>query len=69
MSKKNSSAILKDIFNTNKEFLNIYKSFKKKLDKLAYKKFLVAVSGGADSLALTILAKIYGNEKKTKVVK
>ncbi len=68
MSKKNSSVILKDIFNTNKEFLNIYKSFKKKLDKLAKKKFLVAVSGGADSLALTILAKIYGNEKKIKVL-
>ena len=67
MSKKNSSVNLKNLLGSKKEFLDIYKTFKSKLEKLRKKKIVVAVSGGSDSLALTVLAKIYGFEKNIKI--
>ena len=66
MSLKNSSAknkiprLLKDHLN-DKKINNIYKSFEKSLD--TNKNFVVAVSGGSDSLALAFLAKIYSLKK------
>ena len=62
MSKKNSNVILKNCFKNNEELSHIYSSFKKKLNSLKKKIFLVAVSGGPDSLALTALSKAYSYE-------
>ena len=67
MSKKNSNVIHKKGFKNYKELLEIYSSFKKKLKLLKKKSFLVAVSGGPDSLALTAMAKAYSYENKCKV--
>ena len=67
MSKKNSNVILKDRFKNYQELFHIYYSFKKKLDSLKKKTFLIAVSGGPDSLALTALAKSYSYENKCKI--
>ena len=66
MSKKNSSAILKEGFKGNAELSKIYLNFKSKINNIKKKTFLVAVSGGPDSLALAALAKSYTNEKKIK---
>ena len=66
MSLKNSSAknkiprLLKDHLNDRK-INQVYKSFEKSLD--TNKNFVVAVSGGPDSLALAFLAKIYSLKK------
>ena len=57
MSKKDSNVILKNCFKDYTELFYIYSSFKKQLDLSKKKTFLVAVSGGSDSLALTALAK------------
>lgn len=46
----------------NKRIKNIYKSFEKSLN--INEDFIVAVSGGPDSLALAFLAKIYSIKKK-----
>ncbi len=59
MSKKNSNAILKSQFKNFKNLKEIYLNFKIKLLKLRGKSFLVSVSGGPDSLALTALTKSY----------
>jgi tRNA(Ile)-lysidine synthase len=59
MSKKNSSVNLKDLS-------NIFTNFKSKLNKLNKKSYVVAVSGGPDSLALVALTKFYSNEIKSK---
>ena len=59
MSKKNSNVILKNGFKDYKELSHIYYSFRKKLNFFKKKIFLIAVSGGPDSLALTALAKSY----------
>ncbi len=67
MSKKNSNVILKDCFKNNEELSHIYSSFKKKLKSLKKNFFLVAVSGGPDSLALTALSKAYSYENKCKI--
>ena len=48
----------------NKKILQIYKNFEKSLD--IKKDFIVAVSGGPDSLALAFLAKIYAYRNKVK---
>ena len=62
MSLKNLSAkikipkLLKNKLN-NKRVIQIYKKFEKSLD--IKENFVVAVSGGPDSLALAFLAKIY----------
>ena len=67
MSKKNSNVILKEGFKSHEELSLIYRSLKKKLDYSKKKKFVVGVSGGPDSLALTALTKAYSLEKKCKI--
>ena len=67
MSKKNSSVILKNRFNNYEELSHIYSTFEKKLNSYKKKTFLIAVSGGPDSLALTALAKSYSYENKCKI--
>ena len=67
MSKKNSNVILKDCFKNYEELSRIYLSFKKKLNSFKKKFFLIALSGGPDSLALTALAKAYSYENKCKI--
>ena len=67
MSKKSSSVILKNHFENSTELSEIYFSFKQKLSKFKKQSFLIAVSGGPDSLALTALAAAYNNEKKCKI--
>ena len=66
MSKKNSSVILKNNFKDHKEVLELYYKFKKKLSTLRNKSFVVAISGGPDSLALAALTKSLNYEKKIK---
>ena len=67
MNKKNSSAILKNQFKDYTELSKIYSAFSKKIKNLKKNFFLVAVSGGADSLALTALIKSYSYKNKCKV--
>ena len=67
MSKKNSNVILKNGFKNYEELSHIYFTFKKKLNSFKKKAFLIAVSGGPDSLALTALAKSYSYENKCKI--
>ena len=64
MSKKNSSAILKSGFKDLKDSFKVYLNFRNKILKLKKKSFLVAVSGGPDSLALVALSKALSYEKK-----
>ena len=68
MRKKDLSVLkLKDL-NLNKKILPIYSNFKTQLEKNIKKNiFLVAVSGGPDSLALSALSQQYIIEKKTKL--
>ncbi len=66
MSKKNSNVNLKDGFKDFKDLSKIFFNFKKKLDILNKKKYVVAVSGGPDSLALVALTRSYSFFKKTK---
>ena len=67
MSLRNSNAttkipkLLRDNLN-NKRINKIYKSFENSLN--IKNNFAIAVSGGADSLALSFLAKIYSIKKK-----
>ena len=66
MSPKNLSAIkipkiLKEKL-SNKKIFKLYKIFEKDLD--IQEKFAVAVSGGADSMALAYLTKIYSIKRK-----
>ncbi|MDC0529696.1 tRNA lysidine(34) synthetase TilS [Pelagibacteraceae bacterium] len=66
MSKKNSSVNLKNGFRDLKDLSSIFINFKNKLSKLRNKSYVVAVSGGPDSLALAALTKAYSYEKKSK---
>ena len=66
MSKKNSSVNLKNELRNFKDLSKIFLSFKNKLDSLNKKSYLIAVSGGPDSLALAALSKAYSNIRKTK---
>ena len=67
MSRKNSNVNLKNGFQDYKDLSKIYLNFKKKLDLLSKKNYVVAVSGGPDSLALVALSKEYKfYKKKTK---
>ena len=66
MSKKNSSVNLKNGFKKFNDLSSVYLNFKNKLETLNKKKYLVAVSGGPDSLALAALSKAYSYENKTK---
>ena len=59
MSKKNSSVNLKKCFEGIERFSNIYQDFKRKLARFKTNSFLVAISGGPDSLALAALIKNY----------
>ena len=65
MSKKNSSVLNLKKLNLKIKNSFIYSNFKSYLEKVIKKKpYLVAVSGGPDSLALTVLSKIFSIEKK-----
>ena len=66
MSKKNSSVILKTRFKDYKELYDIYSLFKKRINASRKKSFLIAISGGPDSLALAALTKAYSHENKCK---
>ena len=66
MSKKNSSVNLKNGFKDYKDLSPLFLNFKNKLNSLNKKKYLVAVSGGPDSLALVALTKAYTFCKNTK---
>ncbi len=66
MSKKNLIANPKNEFNYSKDLSSIFLKFKIKLDALNKKKYLVAVSGGPDSLALAALTKFYSYYKRSK---
>ncbi len=66
MSKKNSNVSLKNQFKDIKELNEVFLHFKNKLKKFKKKSFLVAVSGGPDSLALAALSKAYEYQNKTK---
>ena len=66
MSKKNSSVNLKNGFKDYKDLSAIFLNFKNRLNSLKKKKYLVAVSGGPDSLALVALTIAYTFSKKTK---
>jgi tRNA(Ile)-lysidine synthase len=65
MSKKNSNVNLKNFFKDFKDLSKIYTDFKKKLDTLNKKKYLVAISGGPDSLALAALSKSYSYQNNS----
>ena len=67
MSKKNSSVILKNQYKDYKDLSNIYSLFSSKIKNLKKNLFLVAVSGGPDSLALTALIKSYSLKNTCKV--
>jgi len=66
MSKKNSSVNLKNGFKDFKDLSNIFLDFTNKLGALKKKKYVVAVSGGPDSLALAALTKAYSFSNKVK---
>ena len=66
MSKKNSNVILKNQLNDFDDLSKIYKNFRNKIKSLKTKSFVVAVSGGPDSLALVALTKALSYEYKFK---
>jgi tRNA(Ile)-lysidine synthase len=66
MSKKNSNVSLKNDFEGFKDLSDIFINFKNKLNSLKKDKYVVAVSGGPDSLALVALTKAYMFHRKTK---
>ncbi len=69
MSRKNLNVLKKSLkFSkkiTDKKILKIFQNFELSLD--LKEKFLVAVSGGPDSMALAYLSKIYSQKKKLRV--
>tara|TARA_B100000963_G_scaffold225930_1_gene197109 strand:- start:1907 stop:2920 length:1014 start_codon:yes stop_codon:yes gene_type:complete len=65
MSKKNSNVNLKNGFKDFKDISNIFSNFRRNLNSLNKKKYVVAVSGGPDSLALVALTQYYKFYKKT----
>ena len=67
MSKKNSNVILKQEFKNYKDLSNIYISLSGQLNFFKKKLFLIAVSGGPDSLALAALVKAYSDNNNCKV--
>jgi len=66
MSKKNSSVNLKNGFKDFKDLSKVFSNFKLKLNALNKKKYVVAVSGGPDSLGLVALTQAYKYQKETK---
>ena len=67
MSKKNSSVILKEEFKDYKDLNHIYSAFSRRMNFFKKKVFLIAVSGGPDSLALAALAKAYNFKNRCKI--
>ena len=67
MNKKNSSVILKKTFKNYEDLSKIYSIFSRKINYFKRRSFLVAVSGGPDSLALAALAKAYSYKNKCKI--
>ena len=63
VSKKTHKFLLNKL--KDKRILQIYKKFES--DLVINKNFIVAVSGGPDSLALSFLAKIFSIKKFLKV--
>ena len=63
MSKKNSNVILKNRFKNFEDLSFTYIEFKKKLNKLKANSFVVAISGGPDSLALAALKEFIDKNK------
>ncbi len=63
VSNKTHKFLLENL--KNKKIFQIYKHFERNLD--LSENFIVAVSGGPDSLALSFLTKIYSIEKSIKV--
>ena len=60
MSKKNSIVLNhKNPFSQTERVKKLYLNFKKKISKFKTNKFLVAVSGGPDSLALAAMCKVF----------
>jgi len=69
MSKKDLSVRKLKSLDSNKKFIQVYPYFKTQLNKnLKKNNFLVAVSGGPDSLALSVLSQKYTAENKTKAL-
>ena len=69
MSKKDLSVRKLKSLDSNKKFIQVYPYFKTQLNKnLKKNNFLVAVSGGPDSLALSVLCQKYTAENKTKAL-
>ena len=66
MSKKNSNVNLKKGFKDFDDINTVYQKFKNKINNLKRKNFVLAISGGPDSLALAALSKVYSYEKKLK---
>ncbi len=66
MSKKNSSVNLKKCINDHSESALTYLNFKSNLKKNSQKSYVVAVSGGPDSLALVALSKMYSEEENKR---
>ena len=67
MRKKDLSVLNFKKLNLNIIASSLYSNFKLFLNKTIKKKnFLIALSGGPDSLALTALGKTYSNEKKIR---
>jgi len=68
MNKKDSSVLQLKNLSSNKKTSLIYSNFRSQLNTFVKRNtFLVAVSGGPDSLALSALSQAYLIEKKTKV--
>ena len=59
MSKKNSNVNLKNGFQNYDDLSKVFLNFKDKLNALNKKSYVVAVSGGPDSLALVALSESY----------
>ena len=66
MSKKNSNVILKNGFENFEDLSKVYFNFKHNFKKLKYKSYVIAISGGPDSLALAALTKALSYERKLK---
>ena len=64
--QKNSNVNLKNQIRDFGELSDIYKNFKKKLKTFKKNSFVVAISGGPDSLALAALSKAISTESKIK---
>ncbi len=68
MSRKNLIVLShKNIIKKDLKILNLYLNFKDNIKRFKSRKFLVAVSGGADSLALAAMCKVYQREFKKKI--